>query len=86
MGATKRTRGSVWMKARERWFRDNPLCIHCQAEGRVTQAEEVDHIVPLCMGGADDSTNYQSLCRAHHAVKTAREAADRARTGGVPKV
>ena len=73
------------MNARKRWLMVNPLCCDCKAEGRVMQADEVDHVIPLWAGGADDDTNYASRCKAHHAVKTKREAADRARQG-VPKV
>ena len=79
IGATERTRGGKWMRARAKWLRAHPLCCMCQDEGHVTAAEEVDHITPLWAGGADDDTNYQSLCRAHHAAKTAAEAADRAK-------
>ena len=68
-------------KRRERWLMANPLCCDCQAEGVIRQADEVDHDVPLWKGGADDESNYKSRCKPHHAAKTAREAADRARGG-----
>jgi 5-methylcytosine-specific restriction endonuclease McrA len=32
---------------RNRWIAQHPLCAHCEAEGRVTVATEVDHIVPI---------------------------------------
>ena len=72
--ATRRTRGSVWMARRARWLNSSPLCVMCQAEGRVTAAQEVDHIIRLEIGGADDESNYQSLCVAHHKAKTKSEA------------
>ena len=72
--ATKRTRGSVWMARRARWLNSSPLCVMCQAEGRVTEAQEVDHIIRLEIGGADDESNYQSLCVDHHKAKTNTEA------------
>lgn len=56
---------------------EHPLCVHCQRSGRVSVAAEVDHIVPLHQGGADDETNLQSLCAPCHQAKTAREAAGR---------
>lgn len=56
---------------------EHPLCIHCQQEGRVTEATELDHIVPLHLGGADDESNFQSLCHDCHAAKTADEARSR---------
>lgn len=83
IAATPRTRGRKWMTRRERWLMDNPLCCDCQAEGKVRQADEVDHQVPLWAGGEDAETNYASRCKPHHKVKTAREAAARAR-GGMP--
>ncbi|MFM9926909.1 HNH endonuclease [Variovorax sp. H27-G14] len=80
IAATPRTRGRKWMTRRERWLMANPLCIACHAEGRVMQAQEVDHRIPLWAGGQDDESNYQSLCIEHHKAKTARESKDRARS------
>ena len=71
--ATKRTRGSVWLARRARWLSSSPLCVMCEAEGRITEAKEVDHIIRLEIGGADDESNYQSLCVAHHKAKTKSE-------------
>lgn len=61
------------MERRERWLRYNPLCVDCKAQGRVTAGQEVDHVIPLFKGGADDPSNYQTLCKEHHAAKTARD-------------
>ncbi|RYF76810.1 MAG: HNH endonuclease [Comamonadaceae bacterium] len=80
ISATPRQRGRKWMKAREQWLSANPLCSDCQAAGHVTEAREVDHIVPLWKGGSDEPGNYASLCVAHHKVKTALETAERAKT------
>jgi len=77
--ATPRQRGSGWMARRARWLRANPLCCHCEAEGRTTLAQEVDHIIPLWKQGLDDESNFQSLCKDHHAAKTAEEAKERGR-------
>ncbi|UXC18549.1 HNH endonuclease [Comamonas squillarum] len=79
IAATPRTRGRKWMTKRERWLQANPLCCDCQAEGTVTAGQEVDHIIPLWQGGADDESNYATRCIPHHAAKTKREAAERAR-------
>ena len=73
-GATQRTRGSAWMKIRARQLREHPLCAMCHSAGKVTAANRVDHVVPLWEGGADDESNYQSLCIQCHDVKTAEEA------------
>jgi len=51
-----------------------PLCAECEKAGIVKAMEIVDHIIPLSRGGellAMD--NLQSLCRSHHAEKTAAE-------------
>lgn len=42
-------------------------------------ATQLDHIIPLELGGADDATNLQGLCEEHHAAKTKREAIERAK-------
>lgn len=38
-----------------------------------------DHIIPLSMGGKDESENLQALILKHHAVKTSKEATIRAK-------
>ena len=65
-----RLRGEALQKRRWQWFRNHPLCLHCQAKGRVSAATQLDHIVPLYQGGLDDLCNLQGLCNACHAVKT----------------
>ena len=35
-----------WHKARTRFIKQNPLCIHCDAKGIIRPATEVDHITP----------------------------------------
>lgn len=78
--ATPRERGRRWMRRRARWLAEHPLCERCEERERVTAAEEVDHRIPLWAGGADDESNFSSLCRDCHAAKTAAEAAERSRT------
>lgn len=69
--ANQRLRGRKAVERRKRWLQSQPLCVQCEAEGVVQEAEEVDHIVPLFKGGPDDDTNLQSLCATHHLAKTA---------------
>lgn len=74
ISATVRTRGSRWMKTRERILsRDCGLCVQCSKSGHVTPATEIDHIVGLQHGGTDADDNLQSLCHDCHAAKTAAE-------------
>lgn len=72
---TERIRGRKGVEQRKRRLRNEPLCRHCYAKGIITEAEEVDHILPLANGGTDTDDNVQSLCRQCHAIKTAGEAA-----------
>jgi 5-methylcytosine-specific restriction enzyme A len=73
--SAQRGYGGAWQKARAGYLRLHPLCVHCQAEGRVTPATELDHIVPHKGDRALfwDSANWQPLCKPHHDAKTARE-------------
>lgn len=74
--------GARWVKARNHWLMVNPLCVFCSHKGIVRAASVVDHIVPH-RGDYDrfwDMSNWQSLCRGCHDLKTRDEIAGR-RTG-----
>jgi 5-methylcytosine-specific restriction endonuclease McrA len=59
--------------ARARQLAREPLCRACQVDGQVTAAREVDHVVRIEEGGeAWGPANLQSLCKAHHSLKTAQ--------------
>jgi len=49
------------MQRNKRFLQEHPLCVMCEAKGRVSVAEEVDHIIPLFKGGADEWENLQGL-------------------------
>lgn len=54
----------------DRWKRQHPLCLGCQAVGRLSATEVTDHIIPH---GGDydllhDEANWQPGCRPHHDV------------------
>lgn len=66
----QRLRGRRAVARRDRWLYDHPLCVRCYAAGLLRPTAEVDHIVPLSKGGADDELNLQSLCTECHAEKT----------------
>jgi 5-methylcytosine-specific restriction enzyme A len=68
--AARRGYGQAWRKKRELFLADHPFCMW--ARGCGAEATEVDHIIPLSQGGADEESNYQALCKTHHSVKTGR--------------
>jgi len=56
-----------WRRLRDRYIRAHPLCVMCEAEGRVTIAEVVHHIKPIDKSGARmDVNNLMSTCRNCH--------------------
>jgi len=65
----------LWRKVRNRYMRENPLCVECKKKGGlVVAAKVVDHIIAIKEGGdALAIDNLQSLCSMHHNQKTARE-------------
>jgi 5-methylcytosine-specific restriction protein A len=75
----QRVRGRKLQRLRARLFDQQPLCVHCQAQGRVTRAVIRDHIVPLFEHGPDRESNVQPLCQTCSDIKTAEEAKRRGR-------
>lgn len=63
-----------WREARGMFLREHPLCAACYAEGVLTPATVVDHIIPH-RGDQRlfwDKNNWQPLCKRHHDEKTGR--------------
>lgn len=50
--------------------RQGPICARSNC---AEPWSEIDHIVPLALGGAEADHNAEGLCAAHHAEKTARD-------------
>ena len=70
----RRDRGSRARRIRlEVLARDKYCCQSCRLLGIITQAVEVDHIVPICDGGSNSPSNLQSLCVECHRKKTLDE-------------
>ena len=64
-----------WKALRMQVLREEPMCRECKANGVVTEATVVDHILPARLGGGFwDRDNLQSLCRKCHASKSGKEA------------
>ncbi len=77
--ATTRTYGGKWQRIRKAVLTHEPLCRLCLAAGITQQAAEVDHIIPLHLGGTDEQSNLQPLCFLCHQFKTTTENAQRHR-------
>jgi 5-methylcytosine-specific restriction protein A len=59
--ASGRGYGGDWRRRRARHLAEHPDCTRCSEPATV-----VDHILPLSAGGADEESNYQSLCKLCH--------------------
>ena len=65
---------SVWEKIRIAQLSKQPLCARCQNEGKITQAQHVDHVFPHRRDPTKFKVNlFQSLCAACHTLKTQDE-------------
>lgn len=63
--------GRPWRRLRESiLMRDKYLCQPCLRAGRYTEAQEVDHIIPLAKGGTSEPAQLQSICVECHTKKT----------------
>jgi 5-methylcytosine-specific restriction protein A len=63
-----------WRTLRNYYFSMNPLCEECERAGFTTPGEDVDHRVPIRLGGDYTSlSNLQTLCKPCHYRKTGSE-------------
>ena len=55
--------------------RQNWICAgkECTLEGQELQEYDIDHIIPLSLGGGEEDDNLQALCPACHRKKTDQE-------------
>lgn len=67
--------GKRWQRLRLEHLSVNPLCVKCEASGRVTAATVVDHCAPHKGDVAlfYDRSNWQSLCKPCHDGAKQRE-------------
>lgn len=63
-------RRTLRLAQRRKILEANPTCYRCQKAPSV----EVDHVVPVCLGGTDRPHNLAGICRPCHLTKSAREA------------
>lgn len=71
-----RITGTRLQKIRHQHYKRNPLCVECLKKDPpvIRQWEELDHIIPLHLGGTDTDDNRQGLCGECHQLKTTGEA------------
>ena len=55
----------------------------CQACAEPTDEFEVDHYVPVALGGTNDLSNLQALCLPCHKVKTRKDVKDIAKVNRI---
>jgi 5-methylcytosine-specific restriction enzyme A len=77
VSAASRGYDARWRRARAEFLAEpeNALCRMCLAEGLLTAAREVDHIIPH-RGDQKlfwDRSNWQGICTSHHSAKSLRE-------------
>ena len=64
-----------WRKVSKAFLAAHPLCVMCLAEGKLTPATVVDHIIPhrgdLVLFW--DESGWEALCVSHHNRKTLTE-------------
>ena len=66
---------AAWLSIRSAQLSKEPLCAACMHEGRVAAAEHVDHLFAWnhINSTAFKLNIFQSLCAAHHSLKTSLE-------------
>ena len=81
----KRMSTRPWRRLRAHILARDPICKLCAEADRLTLSCEVDHIVPIHLGGSDSATNLRGLCHDCHARITAQQLRDLVREQN-PKV
>jgi 5-methylcytosine-specific restriction protein A len=83
--SARRTATRSWRRQRMRALnRDGHQCM-IRGPRCTVDATEVDHVVPVHLGGSDELDNLASCCAACHSGKTARESAQaRSRRSKLP--
>ena len=78
--ATKRPTGNSLYALMRSFETYNPrICAECKRQGLVSYGDELDHIVPLHLGGSNGHSNLQWLCVSHHREKSQKEEENRGR-------
>ena len=64
--ARERGYTTQYEKLRRAVLARQPLCVRCLTEGRITQATQTHHIVPLSEGGRNEFSNLEPICELCH--------------------
>lgn len=76
--ATKRPTGNSLYALMKSYSLNHPrICAECKRKGLVSYGDELDHIMPLHLGGSNAEQNLEWLCREHHLEKSKSEAHNR---------
>jgi 5-methylcytosine-specific restriction enzyme A len=75
--SARRGYGYRWQRASKAFLAAHPLCVLCDAAGKVVAAQCVDHKIPHQgdQGLFWDEANWQPLCKRCHDTKTGGEGA-----------
>ena len=63
--------GNISSADKSRVMYEEPGCASC---GVATEPLQIDHIIPVHLGGSDERVNLQRLCIPCHTAKTSKEA------------
>jgi 5-methylcytosine-specific restriction protein A len=66
--SSERGYGWKWQQARLGFLKKHPICVVCEAEGRIVEATVVDHVIPH-RGDQTlfwDRQNWRAICSPHH--------------------
>ena len=68
LSASRRGYDHRWRIRSRHFLQMHPLCRMCEAEGKITVATIVDHVIPHKGDSVlfNDMRNWQPLCKAHH--------------------
>lgn len=78
----RRRYGNHWKRTRDAFLAEHPFCEMCRAEGRVTSADTVHHVVPVSEGGSGEWDNLMALCHVCHSRLHAHRGDRWGRRGG----
>lgn len=81
MGAVMTKRRTFSAKERlDHFLKANGCCAQCSLKITPGKRWDLDHVIPLSLGGSNDVTNLQVLCQACHTQKSKSDVSTHAKT------